>query len=350
MSYPDPETLCLRNLPLPTRLTLAAFLIAVGVGYFAGLIQLHFAHAKGGKILPDAQDAREIYYGSEGKPMSHLERLIANDQGGFNGTGTMKPAFFEKSEKKWAERLAEMPAADKDQLLKEREGERQALLAWIRARPAEKAFDNDDLEFPLPADFRLPLPEDYKAGKDQKLAVKAKKLFTDRCVRCHAPGGADNAAGKFPLDTYEQFVKYNKVQESNAMTLDSLALTTHVHLLGFGMLFGLTGVIFSLTSYPCWVRCLIAPLALVAQTVDIGCWWLGRLDPHFTQVIVVTGSIVAVSLLLQIVLSLFNLFGKAGKAVVLGLMLAAGAVGYQAAVTYVLPFLEAKQKAAAAQK
>jgi hypothetical protein len=133
------------------------------------------------------------------------------------------------------------------------------------------------------------------------------------------------------------------------MSLEKLALTTHVHLLGFGMMFALTGLIFSLTSYPRSVRVLIAPLALLAQIVDIGCWWAGRTDPIFAQAIVWTGGIVAVSLLIQIFGSLFNLFGRPGKVAVFILLLAAVAAGYAVADKYVIPFINAEKAKAAAQ-
>ncbi len=161
---------------------------------------------------------------------------------------------------------------------------------------------------------------------------------------------ADGQAAKIPLDDYEKLAKFTKVQSSSAMSLNSLALTTHVHLLGFGMLFCLTGLVFSLTSYPQAVRCLIAPLALLAQVADIGCWWLGRLDPLYAQTIMVTGGIVAVSLVIQIVGSLFNMFGTTGKVVVFFLLLAVTGGGYVVTEKYVLPQLAAEQAPPAAGK
>src|SRR5262249_36167614 len=152
---------------------------------------------------------------------------------------------------------------------------------------------------------------------------------------------------KVPFDEYEKFAKYAESKAANSMSLESLALTTHVHLLGFSMMFALTGIIFSLTSYPVPVRVLIAPLALLAQVVDIGCWWASRIDPLFAQAIIYTGGVVAVSLLLQIFGGLFNMFGKAGKAVVFLLFVAAIAGGYVLADKYVLPFLDAEKAKAA---
>ena len=73
---------------------------------------------------------------------------------------------------------------------------------------------------------------------------------------------------------------------------------------------------------------LIAPLPLVFQMVDISFWWLARMDEPYGQIfahfIPVTGGIVALGLGLQIVLTMFSLFGKYGRALLIGLILAVG--------------------------
>ena len=91
-----PDRLVLRNLNVPARLAIAAFLVSVGVGYFSALVQLHFQHASPGKLLPEPNDAADTYYGRTG--MSQLERLLVVDEGKpFNGSGSMRQTFTTKS-------------------------------------------------------------------------------------------------------------------------------------------------------------------------------------------------------------------------------------------------------------
>lgn len=356
------DGLTLRRLPLPTRIVLAAFLLTMGFGYFAGLVQLHFAHAKKGELLPGAKEVEDIYHGPTGQPISKIEQLLTAADGPFSGAGTMRPAFFElydsgssgkleQKRKEWEKEKQANP-----QLEKEREGELLAVIEWVRNGANKKTFDENKFQV-SPELAQKPITEAYLAADDnnkpvQPRAVKIQEIIKDRCMRCHTAGGgaADQKAKRFPLDTYEQIARHATVQSGSARSLDSLALTTHVHLLAFGMMFMLTGVIFSLTSYPMAVRTAIAPLALIAQVVDIGCWWLGRLDPAFAQIVFVTGGIVAVSLIAQIVGSLFNMFDKAGKAIVFVILLGAGALAYGAATRYVLPYLEQEKGNAVQQK
>jgi hypothetical protein len=138
------------------------------------------------------------------------------------------------------------------------------------------------------------------------------------------------------------------------MSMEKLAQTTHVHLLGFSMLYGLTGLILAFSSYPRPVRILLCPLPLVAQIVDISFWWLARLpDPHgpmFARCIVYSGAVVAIGLLLHIVLSLFNLFRAKGWLVLVVLFAAAGYAGYETKMRVIDPYISQEKPANTAEK
>jgi hypothetical protein len=327
MNSPSPARLVLRDLPLAVRLTLSAFLISVGIGYLAALVQLHLQHAPPGSLLPSGKDAVAIFHGSDKKPQSKIEALLAphvltaESEGAkkWGGQGQMSAAFTVKS-KGWIRATDKRPEVD---LRRERDGERLAVLAWIHAGADKKAYEED--RFALPADLGAqPITKDYLEEEGGR-AVRIASILKDRCVSCHMPGGRNDEAANFPMDTYEKLKPYVTAKEgTGAMSLPKLAQSTHVHLLGFAMLYGLTGLIFAFTGYPSLARCLLAPLPLVVQMVDIGCWWLARLEapfgPYFAMFIPVTGGIVAVGLLLHVVLGLFDLYGKVGKLVLVLLL------------------------------
>jgi hypothetical protein len=342
----------LRDLPLTSRLVIAAFLISAGVGYFSALVQLHFqGGTRAGELLPGPKEVANQYHGPTDKAVCTLERILEAPDGPFNGTGTMRPAFFEKSDQ-WKTRTKRLDAAGLAHLKAERETECLALLDWVRQGCPREAYEkdahtpqNEARTRPITAEF-LVLDEDKKPVEPRQ--VRIKELIEQRCATCHCPDGRDDHARNFPLDSYDKLKPYLQVKASGAMSLPKLAQTTHVHLLGFAMLYGLTGLIFSFTSYPGWVRLLIAPLPLVAQILDISCWWLGRVDPAFAHAILVTGGIVAVGLLIQIVGGLFDLFGKGGKLVLLLLLVAAAGGGYLAKERVIDPYLRQERTEAGA--
>ena len=148
---PPARTLTLRELPLAARLTLALFLISVGIGYVAALVQLHFQHATPGDLLPSGDDAVRVFHGDVGpRPQSKLEQLLPESETGrFGGQGQMTSAFTKKSRvpgwkeaiKEKAKKLAgprrgraaplDLDAAER-QLREERNTERLAVIAWIQ--------------------------------------------------------------------------------------------------------------------------------------------------------------------------------------------------------------------------
>jgi hypothetical protein len=327
---PTPDRFVLRNLPLASRLVLAAFLVSVGIGYCAALIQVHFQHASAGKLLPGPKDAANAYHGSSN--LSQLERLLSADENRpFNGTGTMRQAFATKSagwknsiRKRAKEKNVSLAQAE-EELRQEREGERLAILDWIRTGASQEAFEKSGHALPASLLNHSITAEFVDTGTEGVRRAKIDAIFEARCARCHS--GGSSRASCYPLETWEQIHDYCEAEAvGGGMSLKKLAQSTHIHLLGFAMLYGLTGLAFSLTSYSRWVRGVLSPLPLVAQLADISLWWLARVDPVYAHAIVFTGGVVALSLFLQIGLGLFDLFGKSGKAL-MALLLIAGCLG-----------------------
>jgi hypothetical protein len=369
----SPRPLTLGELPLSARLTLAVFLLSVGIGYVSALVQLHFQHASAGDLLPSPDDAVRVFHGDVGeKPKSKIEQLLPEYHQGkkMNGQGQMTSAFFKRAEdydEAIAERTRELAKkqgvkkadktikdAAKAEVDQERHGERVAMIAWARAGAKEGEYNDDN--FPLPNEFsRQPITRTMlveEGGQPaEPRAVKIQTLFRERCANCHKDGGE---AQQFPMTTFAEIKKYATVKTSQGMSLEKLAQTTHVHLLGFSMLYGLTGLILAFSSYPRLLRIVLCPLPLLAQIVDISFWWLARLpDPHgpmFARCIVYSGAVVAVGLLLHIVLGLFNLFRVKGWLILILLFAAAGYGGYIAKNEVIDPFIAQEKPANTAEK
>ena len=86
----------LTGAPLPAKLVVSCFLLAVGGGYTAAMIQLHVQDSKSGKPMPDMHDVVLKYTGKKWfteeppAPESTLVCLITADENlPFSGTGTM---------------------------------------------------------------------------------------------------------------------------------------------------------------------------------------------------------------------------------------------------------------------
>jgi hypothetical protein len=351
----------LRDLPFPAKLVITVFLISVGLGYLWGLVQMHFKHAGKGDLMPSLTDTVEQFSGQpapwnkndappaenkqnvqkpEGKlvaaakiksiinarcvdchskggdkeevPLDNyanisklldtppekgkIHKAIAKENDANFNKDNMSQAFTRRStvkvdgeEMDW--KVFVKNHKDKEPAVHaERETERLALKSWLEAGAPEEFYNND--AFPLPeelrtealtADFRTKAPEIRKEQMAGMAAAKKKKNPKDR-----------------------------------QLSVESLTQSTHAHLLSFSMLWALTGLAFAFTSYPRWLRVCLSPLVLIAQVADIACWWLARLPdvgPYFAVAIFGTGALVGIGLSLQIVLSMFNMYGGKGKMV-----------------------------------
>jgi hypothetical protein len=225
------------------------------------------------------------------------------------GKDSMVKAFFEKSGD-WKKVTGSRPLAD---VKKEREMERLALIAWLEAGAPKDDYDAD--EFIVPSDKIIgPMTKEFLVGNpDPEKAPKGLKQID----------------------------------------LDSLVQSTHAHLLTFAILWALTGLVFAFTSYPMWLRCSIAPAVLLAQVLDVMCWWLARLPetgPYFAIAILGTGAIVGIGASLQILLSLFNMYGGKGKFLLL-VVCVLGVIGLGSVYfNYVAPELTAEKQELQAAK
>lgn len=352
-----PFRLTLRQLPLPAKLVLTVFLLAVGLGYTSAIVQLHLQHSgRSGEALPTMDDVVERFSGlkkagtSAGPPQSRIARVISGPRDGGFDKNNMVRAFFDKS----SDHKAEVRERGAEAVDAERETERRLVLAWLAADPAVRKAAYEADKFPLPPDLaKAPLHTDWK--KDTGVAIKS--LIDARCVKCHTDGNQ-----KPEFDTFAQIEPHATappqevlpggwVRSSRQMSMEGLTQSTHAHLLSFAVLFTLTGLTFAFTSYPAAVRTVLGPWVLFFQVLDVSCWWLARLDgvgPYFATAIVGTGGLVGLGLMLQIILSLFNMYGSKGK-IVLVLLFAVATAGAGVLFTKVIgPALEEERQKALA--
>lgn len=320
-----------RDLPIAAKLVLTVFLLAVGLGYFSALVQLHLQHSsRRGDHLPSPADVVEIFSGlkpySEGDvPQSKIEAIISGPRDTAWGKSNMTPAFFTKSngfEKDCIERGKEI-------VENEREGERLAVIAWINTELIARKKTYDEDAFPLPEILKdQPITEDFYDKETKTIFIA--DLIGRRCARCHNEGGQEP-----PLETFDQLIphitapdmeiihgKFGEewVRSGKQVSIEGLTQSTHAHLLSFSVLFTLTGLITALSRLPAWYRLIASPIVLIAQVADISCWWLartGEYGPYFAQAIILTGSVVGLGLICQIVFGILSMFGTKGKAVLL---------------------------------
>ena len=356
----------LRDLPLPVKVVVSVFLMAVGVGYTSAMLQLHMQDSKSGTATPSVADVIKKYTGKKKfdpndpaqRPVSRLEALITAEPPAISGA-SMAAAFTTEDRARGPLKFANatrgrLPEVV-EQVKAERKGEQTVYRQWINT-PDEgrrKAYEEDRF---TPAGG---LPKAFTPALADGGAAKIRSLVEARCATCHSKGGEKEDV---PLDTYDALAKFMTVEAAPAgewvkveepISLTKLTQSTHAHLLSFSVLFSLTGLVFAFSSYPVWARCVLGPWVVLAVFADVSLWWLARLcdqwGPTFAMGIIGTGAVAGLGLGLQITLSLLNMYGTKGKAVILALYLLGGAIAGLVVVNKIVPGLQVKEEAARRQ-
>lgn len=289
----------LRHLDLSQRLLIAVVLLAVGGGYIAALANL-FASDSGhdGKQTVKLED---FWQTLRDEGISGLKAKVDESLGKedvirkYHGSG--ETALEAALNGTMREKILEYYAGDEkspDQATRDMaEGDRLLLIQWSKLEPdlRKKAYDEG-----------VPMEKDKPnlsllSKTSENLEPRITEILKEACLTCHTAGG-DPQAKHAPLTTYAEVNRYSSI--NRGISVERLALTTHVHLLGFSVLFTMTGFMFSFTSYPWWVRVPLAPATLFLQVLEIACWWLGKVHVNYAVAIMYLGPLVGLTLLLQI--------------------------------------------------
>jgi len=359
-SYEPHHRFTLRQLPMPAKLVLSTFLIAVGLGYASAMWQLHMQGTEqDGEFLPTPSNVITRYSGLEKfngqmpELRSKIEILISGHPEEGWPTKNMAPAFFGKSGGEYAKDLNKRGKIVTD----EREGEQNAMLAWVRADgdTRKKAYNEGEVgKFTLPAEL-VGKPITNEFVEDEGKILKVKLLVDKRCVKCHSEGDQ-----KPVLSDYKSLEKYinrgtfdvidGKWVKSpgKQMSVGTLTQSTHTHALSYAVLFSCTGLIFAFTRFPSIIRGFFGPLVVISVSADITCWWLARLappyGPFFAYGIIACGGIAGLGLSIQIFGSLFDMYRWRGRFILLLITLPITIGGVVVALNVIQPALDEEKK------
>ena len=292
----------LRNLTVSQKLLVFTILMSVGLGYLSAMANLFASDASAdGKQTVKLDDFAQVYReGGFGKLKQEVEKSLGKEDviRKYHGTGdllkfevamngVMKPILIEAmSDENEAAKLSAQ------------------VIEWAklpepqRKHSFEKGMPVDAEEMPDFAKYKSFFAGDASkpnVPKGVELKPVISEMFKDQCASCHSTNGSVSHA---PLQTFAQINAY--CTADHGVSLNKLALTTHVHLLGFTVLFALTGFLFSLTSFPGFIRLIFVPWTLFFQIIEISCWWLAKLDSRFAEAIFYLGPIVGIGMLIQV--------------------------------------------------
>ena len=288
------------------RLT-AASLTTIAVAYVALLFVTYLKLTPSRSLLPDADGVGRLLFGGP-PPVSRMQRLIESTEGPMSRGGTMRPAFTDQS-LDWEALTQSLSAEQKAAILANREGERLAILDWLRSGAPREAYESDrylsaaaDVQ-QITGDYILNAASD-KAAPPLSTVVRLRTLLRDRCVTCHGENGRHDIARFIELDTYDRLLPHLQAEPEDT-TGRGWLLTSLL------ALFPLTAICTTLvwrTKQPRAARAVLIGFTLASLGVVIGCWLVGYCGGHFVVVLLAAASVAALGVIVQVIAVVGDLF------------------------------------------
>ena len=307
------------QLPLSTRHLLAAILAVAGLSYAALLVATYLQTTASAALGPDLSELDRLLFHAA-RPISPMERrLEASDtplgsgpliSGQHTTAGPLRvlvgrPSMRTKQSAEWIELTQGMNDEELAALIAEREGERQALLDWIRLGASRVAYERDDHVVTNPAVVATMTPaflcsEGRQPATTNLPHVRIRSLVNERCVGCHCDDG-DDTARLIPFDSYEGIARWliPDAHERAARPWLMVALA---------LLFPLAALAssaFAWMSHPRTLRLAVWSATLASLLIVAACW----LGGGFVPLLLAAAAVALVCTYLQLLASLVELLG-----------------------------------------
>jgi len=128
-------------------------------------------------------------------------------------------------------------------------------------------------------------------------------IFANRCFGCHSPESG------LPVPDFTHYAGVSDVTNiDTGVSIHTLMRVSHIHLFGIGLVLLGVGIIFRRVVMRSWLKSTLIILPFAAIFIDILAWFLTKWDPLYAYIIVITGAVLGLSLAVQILSSLYQMW------------------------------------------
>jgi hypothetical protein len=160
---------------------------------------------------------------------------------------------------------------------------------------------SDNLEFP---EQKKIIFDWIASGSDEAtFNDKIAPIMSNNCIGCHS---AEADMGLAPLESYQEVLTLTGTDEG--ASIQSLVRVSHIHLFGIAFILFFVGRIFILCEMPVLIKRVTVAVPFAAILLDILSWYATKSIPGFAYVVVMAGGLMGVSLSIQIIVSLYQMW------------------------------------------
>ena len=131
---------------------------------------------------------------------------------------------------------------------------------------------------------------------------KIAPILNRDCIVCHTPSVNPS------LPDLTHYSGVAEVAHSGGITLPSLIRVSHIHLFGIAFILYFVGRIFLLCDLNRFVKRTAVVIPFAAMLLDVLSWFITKANPDFAYVVVASGALMGLSMGLQILLSIYQMW------------------------------------------
>lgn len=131
---------------------------------------------------------------------------------------------------------------------------------------------------------------------------KIAPIFNRDCVICHTP--TINPS----LPDLTNYSGVAEVTHSGGASIPALIRVSHIHLFGIAFILFFIGKIFILCDINIYVKRIAVVIPFAAMLLDVLSWFITKSIPAFSYVVVASGALMGLSMGLQILLSVYQMW------------------------------------------
>ncbi len=142
----------------------------------------------------------------------------------------------------------------------------------------------------------------HTGAEEASYNEKIKPILDRDCIICHTP----TINQSLPDLTHYETV--SEVAHAGGATLPTLVRVSHIHLFGIAFILFFIGKIFLLCDMNIYVKRVAVVIPFVAMLLDVISWFITKTTPSFAYVVVYSGALMGISMGLQILLSIYQMW------------------------------------------
>lgn len=133
-------------------------------------------------------------------------------------------------------------------------------------------------------------------------------ILNNNCIACHS---TTSELGLPPLTTFDEVKKLTHID--TGASIQSLVRISHIHMFGIAFILFFVGRIFILCEMTPWIKRVVVVVPFVAMLIDIFSWYITKFIPEFSYIVVLSGALMGLSLAVQIITSLYQMWWIKGE-------------------------------------